>query len=466
LLLAATCIGVAAADTKPADRKFLIASDLHFNPMADPKLVDALIKAAPAQWQPILNRSQPAAFSQYGEDTNWWLLQSALNAMRTTEPHPAFIVITGDLLAHHFPDTFRRITGNNDPQAYRKFVRSTIEFLALQLRQRFLQSTILPTPGNNDDDCGDYQVTAGGAYLQDTSALVRKLTRSGNELEQTWRSLGSFDVPHPALAKTRVISLSTVFFSAKYQAADFDRGCAAVPSNAAADLFAWLQTRLSHAQQAGEKVWLMFHIPPGMDGFSTIRQYLSLLKSGQPPAEICPKSLVPMWKPEWTAKFSELLEQYAGTIALSLAGHTHTDDFRVMGKQFVLINASVSPVYNQNPSFRVATLARDGSLSDDSVYYLSNLEYASKTTPGEWEREYTFSREWETRGINAGDFASIYANIAKGGADRATWLRLYNVSSSAAHIPAEMVPGLYCAIEGLNPETYGQCFCSAVASSH
>src|SRR5271165_5360022 len=54
--------------------KFLIASDIHFNPMADPALVADLAAADPRQWEPILQRSSPAGFSQYGLDTNWWLL--------------------------------------------------------------------------------------------------------------------------------------------------------------------------------------------------------------------------------------------------------------------------------------------------------------------------------------------------------------------------------------------------------
>jgi sphingomyelin phosphodiesterase acid-like 3 len=451
---------------KPPSHTFLIVSDIHFNPMADAGLVDELMKADPPQWESILDQTKPAAFSQYGEDTNWWLLRSALEAMRSTLPQPAFILVTGDLLAHQFPDTFRRTAHDGSPQAYRRFVRNTVEFLALQLRLRFPRATILPTPGNNDDDCGDYQIAAGGPFLQDTAGIVRKLARGDDELERSWKELGTFDVRHPVLPKTRILSLNTIFFSEKYRAANFNQGCAVVSSTAPADLLSWLQARLDHAKKAHEKVWLMLHIPPGMDGYSTIERYESLLKTGQPPAKICPTALVPMWAPEWTAKFDELLARYAGTVIVSLSGHTHTDDFRVISGSdrpaFVLINPPISPVYNQNPAFRVATFAQDASLIDDSVYYLTNLIYASKTTSGQWAREYDFAREWKMRGVNAANLGTIYSNIQQDGVDRATWLKLYNVSSSAAHLPQAMIPGLYCAIEGLTPEAYGQCFCSAV----
>src|SRR5271166_4100797 len=71
--------GADARQAKAAARaKFLIVSDIHFNPMADPTLVPELAAADPGQWEPILQRTQPTAFSPYGQDTNWWLLQSAL----------------------------------------------------------------------------------------------------------------------------------------------------------------------------------------------------------------------------------------------------------------------------------------------------------------------------------------------------------------------------------------------------
>jgi hypothetical protein len=66
----------AQSRSEPTSHQFLIASDLHFNPFADPTLVADLAAAPATAWEPILNRSQPTAYSPYGQDTNWWLLQS------------------------------------------------------------------------------------------------------------------------------------------------------------------------------------------------------------------------------------------------------------------------------------------------------------------------------------------------------------------------------------------------------
>ena len=112
------------------------------------------------------------------------------------------------------------------------------------------------------------------------------------------------------------------------------------------------------------------------------------------------------------------------------------------------------------------TFRNDGSLAGDSVYYLTNLLFASRTTAGEWKREYSFETEWKMRGVNAANLADVYGEVTRDEADRAEWLKLYNVSSSAARVPPNGAPALYCAIEGLDPESYGNCFCSAIASSH
>jgi len=373
------------------------------------------------------------------------------------------------MLAHKFPAVFRKTSKDTSPEAYRRFVVKTMDFLALQLRNRFPHTPILLTPGNNDDECGDYNIAAGGPFLHDTAELARTLALADEQFVSSWQSLGSYDLPHPAVRNGRIISLNTVFFSNKYQSENFDQGCAQTSSTAPEDLFAWLQERLDRAQRAHERVWLIFHIPPGMDGFSSLFQYQSLLKTkgGQSPAQVCASALVPMWVPKWTAHFDELLAKYKDTVVASFAGHTHTDDFRLIStadgsSSFVLINPAISPIYNQNPAFRVATLGRDGSLIDAAVYYLPNLLYASSTTPGEWKREYTFSQEWKMRGVSASSLAKLYGKIQTNEADRAEWLKFYNTSSSAEHLPPGSAPGLYCAIEGLDAESYGNCFCSAV----
>jgi hypothetical protein len=237
----------AQASGQPKKSKFLLVSDLHFNPMADPELVKDLEAAEPAHWEAILDRTLPNTFSLYKSDTNWWLLKSAMGQFPKTLRHPAFVMVTGDLLAHGFPDPFRAATDDTDQQHYAAFVRKTVQFLALQLQPQFPGVKIFITPGNNDNDCGDYTIEANGTFLSDTSEVARQLASGDDQFVSNWKSLGSFTVPHPTIPSVRIISLNSIFWSQKYQALSSEHACAPVGTTAPSDLLVWLERNLAAA---------------------------------------------------------------------------------------------------------------------------------------------------------------------------------------------------------------------------
>ena len=228
-------------------------------------------------------------------------------------------------------------------------------------------------------------------------------------------------------------------------------------------MLTWLESQLAKAEQSHEKVWLMFHVPPGIDGWATTHR-----KDGTTMS--CASSIVPMWVPEWTERFEGVLARYQDTVLASFAGHTHADDFRVMGAhsakpQFVLIDSAISPIYDQNPGFRIVDFRSDGTLADQTVYYLTNLKQAGGKSPGHWKQEYRFSQRWRVPQLDGPSVVKIYDEIASRDKARSQWWRFYMVSSSAASISARDVKGLSCAIEGLTPEGYESCFCGLVQPS-
>jgi sphingomyelin phosphodiesterase acid-like 3 len=467
LLLFIFLAAPAQPQSVPSSQTFLIASDLHFNPFADPTLVGALAAAPASRWEEILNRSNLTAYSPYGQDANWWLLRSALDAMRATEPHPALVMITGDLLAHGFPQAYARIIHDPDREHYRAFVLKTVTFVSEQLRQRYKKSQILLTPGNNDNNCGDYAIEAGGPFLADTANVARRLARTGNALTTSWKALGSYTIQPRGIHGVRILSVNSIFFSNKYQATNFANACAAVNSTAATQTFTWLESNLSQAAQAHQKVWLMFHIPPGIDGYSTMVRYQTLAKAaGMPPETLCKNAIVPMWKPEYTARLESLMADFQSTITASLAGHDHTDDFRVVhvgqaATQFVLIDPPISPIYGQNPAFRIVTFTSDGRLGDQTTYYLTNLLSARSDVPGTWAKEYTFAEKWQSPQLDATSLNAINDRILSDPDARAQYLTLLNVSSTHDKVPANGVKSLDCAIAALDPDTYQACYCPA-----
>ena len=165
MLALVLCAPAPAAESDTAgSSQFLIISDLHFDPMADPKLVDRLAAVEPEGWQAVFDSSSERSLGRYGRDSNWPLLQSALRQMKETLPVPAFVLVPGDFLAHNFRREFDAAAGDHSDAAYRMFVRKTMQFLALQLEQSFPDVPILPALGNNDEVCGDYQLQPGGPF--------------------------------------------------------------------------------------------------------------------------------------------------------------------------------------------------------------------------------------------------------------------------------------------------------------
>jgi sphingomyelin phosphodiesterase acid-like 3 len=97
-----------------------------------------------------------------------------------------------------------------------------------------------------------------------------------------------------------------------------------------------LEGELAAAKQAQEPVWLVYHIPPGIDGYATLRR------------GACPGTMIPMWAEAYAEPFHSLLRRYTETVAASFAGHTHMDDFRLIGDAdghfaFTLVTPAVSP---------------------------------------------------------------------------------------------------------------------------
>ena len=474
-------IGILAPGiARGGDAKFLLVSDFHLNPMADATLVDELVKADPAQWEAILNRTSPTGYSQYKSDTNWWLLKSALRQFPKTIRHPAFVMVTGDLLAHDYPQLFQSATHDADQQHYRAFVRKTVEFLALELKRKFPEAKIYFTPGNNDNDCGDYTIQANGAFLDDTAAVVQRMADGDATMAGDWKALGSFVVAHPTIAGVRIVSLNSIFWSQKYQALNSEQGCKPVASTAPADMMHWLEQELAAAAQKNQKVWLMFHIPPGIDGYASAMKRKKQIAAGvasatdrnNPPSQnqagwgasteaACSQAIVPMWATQWTAQFDALLAKYTDIVAAVFAAHTHSDDFRVVGQQSVLMNPAISPVYSQNPGFRVVTYGKDARLRDQSTYYLVNLPVATAKNRGRWKREYTFTRQWKVRELNAASLNRVYGQVVADDTVQKNWLKLYAVSGPAEEGEKSIARALYCAVEGLSVESFKDCYCGA-----
>src|SRR5580658_8024472 len=89
---------------------FLLMSDIHFDPFADPTLVKSLMAAPVEKWESILKSSSDKSFAPPGQDANYPLLISALTAAAKKGRYD-FALITGDYLVHESRKLFEPIGG-------------------------------------------------------------------------------------------------------------------------------------------------------------------------------------------------------------------------------------------------------------------------------------------------------------------------------------------------------------------
>jgi sphingomyelin phosphodiesterase acid-like 3 len=431
----------------PPETQVLLISDIHFDPTADRGELKQLIRSPSSEWASILSGSPQVVLSSYSHDTNWWLFFSALSYIKSTLPKPAFVLMTGDFLAHDLESKFKAAVPNEDEQAYRGVVRKTMEFIAAELRQAFPNTPIICTLGNNDNDGPDYALQPRGFFLRTTEPLIRDLAFNSTDADFTrnWTALGSFSAHLPSLPGYRVLSLNTNFLSAKYKSK------ATHPADdPGGQVLDWLDSELKTAETAGEKAWLIFHIPPGIDGFATDRVYRNQQLS---------HDLVPMWQMRYQKRFESILQAHARCVRASFAAHTHMDEFRLLqGGNFISLTPAISPSNGENPAFRKLLVGADGTLSNAETYYL-NLAAASAIEFPAWMPEYNFRAAWGAPRIDRDALARIYEASGTTAEGEDKWVRQYSVQhQSLTDMPQQTFRALYCANGTIDPDAFESCY--------
>ena len=314
-----------SAHTIPA----LMVSDIHFDPFHDPAKVQALVAAPVSKWQSILtapdSADQPQAFAKLqetcharGVDTPFALLRSSLAAMKTQQAKARFITVSGDLIAHGFTCRFSTLAPGAAPGAYQAFVVKTLSFVMDELRTAFPGVPVYAALGNNDTGCGDYKLDASSEFLAQAGRIFAEgLPPAGRaQALKDFASTGSYSVAMAApMHRTRLLELNDLFFSPKYST------CAGKPepdAQAQSEELAWLAQQLDAARRAGEKVWVMGHIPPGIDPYSTVAKFRDVC-GGQPPVTFLAND-----------KLAEVLAGYGDVVRLGIFAHTHMDEVRLL----------------------------------------------------------------------------------------------------------------------------------------
>jgi sphingomyelin phosphodiesterase acid-like 3 len=307
----------------------------------------------------------------------------------------------------------------------------------MQLREIYPNVRIYPTLGNNDSDCGDYAVAPNSVFLANFRDIWRGPVAS-RSFERRFPTGGYYHADIPALKNVRLIALNTNFFSTNYK-----NPCGQLGPDPATRQLQWFEAELALARNAGKRVWLLFHIPPGMDVYDT-EEY----------GGTCPNiTAETFWKDEYQQQYLQITAKYRNTILGSFAGHTHQDEFRLVNGDFVHISPSISPIFGNNPAFEIVDVNRDGKIADYTTWHLSNA-----TLP--WAREYAFDDAYKKSKYDASSLTEIAASI---GTDTATRERYFQyMSSGSAKSSAEALAkweGYWCGLKAITGNAFSQCYC-------
>lgn len=441
----------------------LLVSDIHFDPFWDPAKAAQLAAAPLDRWSAILSApDSPDRARQFGAlektchakgvDTSYPLLQRSLKAMRAHASRARFLTLSGDLMAHEFDCKFRAAVPHATPAQYRLFASHTVAYVLAQLRGAFPGVPIYAALGNNDSSCGDYRLDPNSPFL----AAAGRAVAAGlppperPRVERTFAVNGDFSAPLP-IPGARILVLDDLFMAAKYAT------CSGKPDPAAAARqIAWLRTQLDAARRRHQKIWVMAHIPPGVNAYAAARNLRDVC-GGEPADTFLASNAL-----------ASTLASNGDVVRLALFGHTHMDELRLIAPSggataahpavAARIVGSISPVDGNDPSFTVAEIdPRTATLVDDQVYAASHPSGAS------WSEEYDFAHAYREPAFTGPAVSALIARFQADPHAQTTasedYLRNYFVGGRALELKT-FWPAYVCSLANLTPASYRGCICS------
>ena len=262
------------------------------------------------------------------------------------------------------------------------FSDKTVSFVTQQIRSAVGDIPVLFAVGNCDSYTGygpDSSFLSNSADSFYTNLLNKSTDRAS--FLATFTAGGYYSAEFTG-TNTMAIGLNTIQFSPLVQNKDGSENDAVVVD---AEL-AWFDSQLAAAKAAGKKVWLLMHAPPGADEGTTAR---SVGADGHL------ASSTMMWEPNYQATFLQILAKYPGIIAMTVAGHTHMDEYRVMSSGNVAeIVPGISPCFANDPAYKVFMM--DSFTKAPADY--SSFNYDLTTMPGQFSAYYKYSDAYPQNG--------------------------------------------------------------------
>eukprot|EP01111_Echinosteliopsis_oligospora_P000100 TRINITY_DN1009_c1_g1_i1.p1 TRINITY_DN1009_c1_g1~~TRINITY_DN1009_c1_g1_i1.p1 ORF type:complete len:437 (-),score=74.16 TRINITY_DN1009_c1_g1_i1:74-1384(-) len=406
---------------------FFHISDLHYDPIADPISFNfTTFCRSQFLWNESLRQDDKhfhgakqdstkhnqqfeeevvGRYGRYGCDSSASLISSTLNAMQSVNPSPDFIIYTGDSAAQY----------------------SAVLYVAQAIKEAFPKTMIIPSLGNNDV-FPDYEVVCGDVRLKGLYDIYSDWIPP--DQVDNFLEMGAYNTSFDG-GRLKIIALNTLLYSV--------RGIAT--GNDPCGQFSWLKNQLNDAIQTNSRVYITGHVLPGVDAYS----YRAL------------------WDTEYNSAFLSILSEYDSVIDGIFFGHIHRDEFRVISNQAspltttaMLITSAVSPVYDNNPSFRIYQTNSSFSLLDYEIYYM-DLYLANAMNQSFWTQEYVFSQAYGQKSLETEVLEDLWNTFQK----NASWFAAWNARRTAQYVDTKV--SALCVMSSPDPASYVSCVSSPSA---
>eukprot|EP00002_Diphylleia_rotans_P029336 TRINITY_DN596_c0_g2_i1.p1 TRINITY_DN596_c0_g2~~TRINITY_DN596_c0_g2_i1.p1 ORF type:complete len:589 (-),score=93.33 TRINITY_DN596_c0_g2_i1:141-1907(-) len=148
----------------------------------------------------------------------------------------------------------------------------------------------------------------------------------------------------------------------------------------------WLVDTLQAAEDAGEKVLFLRHIPN---------------------SSRCNK--------EWSLNFHKILDRFESTLIAMFTGHSHDDEFEIhyrgegRAEPFLMnyIGPGMTPYTNGNPAYRIYELDVETQQIVNHYTYIMNLEESNRSGRAVFFEEYDAVSAYSMRGLHAEDWNEL-----------------------------------------------------------
>ncbi len=452
--------------------KFLNLSDIHFDPYYDTSLMQQLMAADASEWQAIFESSSITTLSTYHADANYPLLISSIKKMKAEIPNPDFIMVSGDYLAHEFESKFEKHAplahATDSAEGYaplHSFINKTIAFVWGLFEQYYPNVPVYAALGNNDAYCGDYMIQPNGGFLSMSGNVFKGM------LQHSAHGLGSFDTTYPVGGyyaipstvnpKLKFVVLNTILMADGYNNSKWTVFCTPAdlgPNSAdpGLEMLQWFKQQLEEARTQNEKVWVVQHIPPGINVYPSL-----------PTGSECVGDTSYFFTAEFNTKYLQIINDYADVIATNMAGHYHKDDFRLIRNDagqvvsYMHVLPSISPIYDNNPGFEVVDYdPESGALNNYTVYYV-NVANSPEMSAATWALEYRFDEVYGTTGINTTSLTQAFEQLKTDTTLQQQYMLYYPVSDTAAYAGDLADFKFYhCGMGYMTKSSYADCCCN------